>query len=148
MKKYYTILTSAFSHQDPLHLLVNMIALWFFGRPIELAIGSARLLYLYLAGAVGGFAGIWWRYKRKYWNAPLPNVLGASGATTAVFAYFICGNPWQPVLFFFVPMPAVVAGIIIFFMGTRGSDGYISHSGHLGGAVMGGVYYLMMRGIR
>ena len=136
-KRYYTIFTSAISHQDAVHLFFNMIGLWFFGRPIEAFIGGARLLGLYLTGAAGGFAAIYYKALNGRYRQQIPSVLGASAATSAIFAYFVCGNPWQPVLFFFVPMPAIVAGLVIFLLGARGHDGYISHTGHLGGAVAG-----------
>jgi len=146
-KKYYTIFTSSFSHTSAMHLFFNMVGLWFFGRHIEMILGPLGLLNLYLTGSLFGYLGVWWEYKRKYWGRPIPNHLGASGATSAIFSYFICGNPWEPVLFFFVPMPAVVAGLIIFFLGSGGYEGRVSHVGHLGGALGGAIFYFLRRGL-
>jgi rhomboid protease GluP len=50
----WRVLSSAFLHIGPAHLLVNMWALWAFGRSLEQLMGSARLLVLYALSALGG----------------------------------------------------------------------------------------------
>lgn len=145
-RRYYTIFTSAFSHQTPIHLLFNCLGIWFFGPPVEIALGALGLLNLYMLGALGGFLGIWWEFKMRYRNAQIPNVLGASAATTALFMHFAVGNPWAPVYLYFIPMPAILMTIPILAMGIHGSAGGISHSGHLGGGLAGVLYYAIKRG--
>lgn len=142
--KYYTILTSSFSHHEPLHLAFNMLGLWFFGRHIEMLLGPAALLTLYLTGAVGGYCGLWWKYKRHQWPRPIPNVMGASAATTAIFTYFVFLDPWATVIVFIFPMPAILAGLLFLSLsGGQSSAG----SGHIGGAVAGALCYLLRRRI-
>lgn len=131
-----------------LHLGFNMLGLWFFGPGIEVVIGASGLLQLYLCGALGGFAGVWWQYRGNGRRYAIPPCIGASSATSAVFMYFVAGNPWQPILFWFIPMPAILAALIIFGMGTMGSvNSSISHSGHLGGALSGGLFYILKQGL-
>src|SRR6266498_668664 len=54
--KFWQILTFQFLHSSPMpwHVLFNCLGLWFFGRPVEEALGSKRFLTLYFAS---GFAG-------------------------------------------------------------------------------------------
>src|SRR5271169_1368789 len=53
--RVYQLLTFQFLHGGLMHLLMNMIGLYFFGRAIEQMLGSAGMLKLYLAsGVVGG----------------------------------------------------------------------------------------------
>ena len=104
-------------------------------------LGPVAFLGLYAAGAYGAYHGLYATYRKKY-RAPIPITVGASGAVSAIFAYFICVKPWEPILFWFIPMPAIAAGAILLFLGTRASGrGGISHEGHLGGAIAGAAYY-------
>lgn len=50
----WRVLSAAFLHIGPVHLAVNMWALWVFGRTLELVLGRARFLVLYLVSAAGG----------------------------------------------------------------------------------------------
>ena len=49
--------------QDTMHLLGNMVGLFFFGREVGRAFGGRALLALYVAGGIGGGAAhCLWRY--------------------------------------------------------------------------------------
>lgn len=144
-QRYYTTITYSVSHNNTWHLAVNMLGLWFFGRHLELIWGSATLLKLYLAGALGGFGGLLWTYKRERRRWAIPNVLGASAATSAIFTFFVLSDPWATVVFFIFPMPAIVAGVVMLALSGSQSDG--SSSGHLGGAVAGGLCYLARKAL-
>ena len=54
--EWWRLITSAFLHSGPIHLIFNALILWWFGRSLENLIGSRRFLGLYaislLAGAV------------------------------------------------------------------------------------------------
>ena len=67
-------LTSAFVHQEALHLGVNMLSLWFLGPPLERALGRTRFLGIYLISALTGSAAVMW------FADPRTITLGASGA--------------------------------------------------------------------
>ncbi len=77
--EWYRLLTAAFSHEWLPHLLFNMLALWFFGPPLEAALGRARFLALYLLAALGGTAASY------LFLAPNQGSLGASGAIYGLF---------------------------------------------------------------
>jgi len=144
-QRYYTIVTSSVSHYNTWDLAVNMLGLWFFGRHLELLWGSATLLKLYLAGAFGGFTGVWWSCHWGGQRWAIPERLGASAATYAIYAFFMLSDPWATVILFIVPMPALVAGVVILALSNSQQD--ISNNGHLGGAVAGGLYYLARKAL-
>ncbi|MFG3095102.1 rhomboid family intramembrane serine protease [Streptomyces sp. NPDC048202] len=77
--QYYRLLTSMFLHGGYVHLLFNMLSLWWIGGPLEAALGRARYLTLYL---VCGLAGGALSYLLAAPNQPS---LGASGAIFGLF---------------------------------------------------------------
>lgn len=48
----WRLLTATFLHADPMHLLFNMLGLWFLGPPLARMWGGARFLGAYVAGGV------------------------------------------------------------------------------------------------
>jgi rhomboid protease GluP len=52
--QYWRVLSSAYLHIGPVHLLVNGYALYLLGRFVERAYGPRRTLILYTAAALGG----------------------------------------------------------------------------------------------
>ena len=55
--EWYRLLTAAFLHDGPIHLGLNMLALWWIGRPLEDYLGPVRYLLLYLVSGLAGSAG-------------------------------------------------------------------------------------------
>ncbi|MGW3110748.1 rhomboid family intramembrane serine protease [Streptomyces sp. NPDC001091] len=77
--QYYRLLTSMFLHSGYVHILFNMLSLWWIGGPLEAALGRARYLALYL---ISGLAGSALTYLLA---APDQPSLGASGAIFGLF---------------------------------------------------------------
>jgi membrane associated rhomboid family serine protease len=71
--EWYRLLTAAFLHYGPIHLAMNMLALWWIGRPLENWLGPARYLLLYLVSGLAGSAG-------ALVASPGAITVGASGA--------------------------------------------------------------------
>ncbi len=141
------VLSSAFLHGGPAHVLGNAWFLWVFGRSLEEHIGGARFLLIYMFGAVA--AGLAQVASDPGSEVPM---VGASGAISAVMgAYFVrlptrwivSLVPWVvPVL----PVPAFVFLVLWFALQvTQGMDTLGSTSGgggvawwaHAGGFVAG-----------
>jgi rhomboid protease GluP len=76
--------TYAFLHGGALHLLVNMVTLWSFGRAIIHRVGWPEFLSIYLLTAVGG-AVCYALLGRN--DAPM---VGASGALFGLAGVWIC----------------------------------------------------------
>ena len=54
MSRPWTVLTGAFLHGGIMHILFNMLSLYWVGRAIEPVLGRWRFLTLYLVSALGG----------------------------------------------------------------------------------------------
>ena len=142
---YHTFLTYSFSHINFLHMFFNMFTLYFFGRFTELAFGPKVLLHLYIIGAL--VSAFFIHTSNKQYNTSFPTV-GASGATSAILAFFIFKFPFQQILLFFFPVPAWIVGVLIFGQSLMMYDGRggISGSGHLGGLLGGFIYFMLTKG--
>jgi membrane associated rhomboid family serine protease len=138
----YRFITSGFLHADFMHLIFNMITLYFFGRLVEIYFtmyglgGKLAYLLLYFAGLI--IANIPSYIKHK--NNGHYRALGASGAVSAVVFACILFNPWDTILVMFIPMPFVLYAVIYIwyciYMSKRGGD-HINHDAHLWGSLFG-----------
>jgi membrane associated rhomboid family serine protease len=86
----WRFLTAAFLHLDsmPMHLLLNMLGLWLVGPYLELLLGPARFLGIYLLSAVGGSVGTFLLADPET-DAWLTSVVGASGAIFGLWGALI-----------------------------------------------------------
>jgi membrane associated rhomboid family serine protease len=102
----WRLLTYAFLHDthDILHIVFNMLFLWWFGSDVEDIYGSREFLTVYLLSAfLGGVA-----FCSTYWLGwTFGSVcMGASGAVTAVMVLCALHYPTRTILLFFiVPVP-------------------------------------------
>lgn len=159
--RVHTLITSAFSHIDPWHLISNMVGLYFFGTSICSAFGPEFLWKLYLSGAVAGsvfylvyhaFIATLLQAQRRQFLSMHPSQvpgLGASGAVNAVMLLDIFLFPKKTLYFdFIIPVPAILLGIFIIgkdvFRILEG-DTQISGSAHLGGAFMAAIAWARVR---
>lgn len=148
--RVWVLLTSVFSHNLLLHLLVNMVVLTSFGTPMEQIMGSGRFLrFFLLAGVVASIAHA--ATSRFLLDQPELRALGASGALAGVLMLFSFSFPKAKVLlFFFVPLPAIVAALAFVAIDVWGLIAQmgggtlpIGHGAHLGGGAFGLAYYLV-----
>lgn len=121
--EYYRLVTSMFLHLGPLHLLMNMWALWVLGRTLEAVLGPIRFLVLYLVAGLGGSVAV-------YLFSPFPGGAGASGAIFGLFsALFIILKRLRRDTSSIIPL--LVINLAISFIPG------ISLAAHLGGLVTG-----------
>lgn len=76
--QWIRVFGSGFLHFGPVHLVINMLALYFLGRDAELALGRARFVATYLLSLLGGSAAV-------MWLSPNSATAGASGAIYGLF---------------------------------------------------------------
>jgi membrane associated rhomboid family serine protease len=154
-KQWYRLLTHGFLHANWMHLIVNMMVLFFFGPHVENYLKAIlgpdmqhwyRLIFLvfYFAGII--IASLTSLFKHK--DDPWYNAVGASGAVSAVIFFFIFFNPWELIYFYgILPVPGIIMGVLYLiyshFMSRREADN-VNHDAHLTGALFGFVFPLFI----
>ena len=138
----WRLVTYQFLHADTMHLLFNMIGLYFFGTMLERTFGSKRFLIFYLVcGATGGI--VYPILVGIHLLPPLP-LIGASGAVFGVIVAAAILYPKTRVLLFFViPVSlAVIAGLFIgiSILNFLRGDNAGGECAHLAGALCGFLY--------
>lgn len=141
----WQLLTFQFLHDGLWHLLLNMVVVFFFGRPIEEALGSRRMLQLYfLSGVVGGICQVLFQVVLGLlWNKSLMfgGVVGASAGAFGLVAAFATLFPDRRItllLFFVIPLSMRAKTLLWISVGLGlfgllvPSDG-VAHAAHLGG---------------
>lgn len=145
-KQYHRFITHGFIHADGMHLLFNMMTLYFFGRVIEnfyiSKFGLMGFVGFYVLAII--FAIIPTYLQNKHHARHLS--LGASGAVSAVLFAFILFAPWQTLYFFgILPIPAILFALLYVtysIYAERRGVGNTNHSAHLFGAAFGVVVTL------
>lgn len=122
---YWRLLTAAFLHYGPFHLLTNMLALYWFGSLLEQRIGSGRFLLLYIVSGLAGSAGA------LLWS-PLAPTVGASGAIFGILGAGLVLERQRDYVFGGSALGVIVINFILTF-----SISSISKGGHIGGLVGG-----------
>jgi membrane associated rhomboid family serine protease len=142
----WRLLTYAFLH-DPhsiMHILFNMLFLFWFGRQVEDHLGSREFLTFYLVSAVLG--GLVFTAAQLAGLHRSGLALGASGAVMAVGVLAALYNPRQTILLFFL-IPIPIWFFVVFMVaqdafGLLGkTENGVAVSAHLGGAAFGFLYY-------
>jgi membrane associated rhomboid family serine protease len=98
--QWWKFLTFGLLHQDPLHLLANMLLLYFAGREVEPIVGPRHFLAIYGLGTFIGGATHWL-------VMPEHTLVGVSGGVVAVVIAFTTILPELEVttnLFFVIPL--------------------------------------------
>lgn len=146
-REYYRFITSGLIHNDYIHLIFNMIALYYFGTAIEQIFtylfgltGYAYYLSLYFLGMVVADIPTYLKYR----NFAGYNSLGASGAVSAVVFSSILFNPTARIyVYFAIGIPGFIFGILYllysFYESKRNADN-VNHDAHLYGALFGVIF--------
>lgn len=139
--KPWGLITSIFAHFGFLHLIFNMMMLFFAGKLFESYFGSYRLLAIYLLGGVTG--GLFEILAHSFVPA-LANqssvIVGASGSIMAIFIGLAFYKPNLVVsLFGLLDLKIIYLALIYIvydFLSLGLNDG-TAHFAHLGGAIIG-----------
>ena len=125
---FWQVLTSAFTHVEPWHILFNMMALYVLGPQVEAVFGRARFIAMYLFSALTASALV------MLFGTPYGATLGASGAIFGLMGAFLVvalkqrqRRGLQSILIW------LGLNVVITFMVPN-----VSWEGHLGG-LLGGI---------
>lgn len=148
VQRPWTLISYAFMHdlRGIMHILFNMLFLYWFGKLFIEYLGSAKLIALYVLGALA--AGV--TYLLVFNTIPyfkeiadFPGMVGASGAVYAVMVATATLIPDYTFFLLFLGPVRIkyIAGfyILISFLGSVGANAG-GNIAHLGGALMGYVY--------
>ncbi|WP_299236476.1 rhomboid family intramembrane serine protease [uncultured Halomonas sp.] len=130
----WRLLSPAFLHFGWMHLIFNMLWLWYFGRQVEALQGSRRMLTILLAAGIGA--------NLAQYAAGTALFGGMSGVDFALLGYVWLMSRRAPGSGFFVPQMLVVfmLGWMLFTMtdmATTVGFGNVANEAHLGGLVVG-----------
>lgn len=138
LKQIDRLLTSGFLHADMMHLIFNMLTLYFFSDIVIQFLGNVQYLIIYLLAILGGNLLTLWVYRRD----DLYSAIGASGGVSGIVFASIAIYPHLPI--YIIPFPFPIPGWIyaIIYLGfsvygMKRSIGNIGHAAHLGGCIVG-----------
>jgi membrane associated rhomboid family serine protease len=150
-KEYYRFITSGFVHKDHMHLIFNMISLYFFGAVIEQEFnmifsgrGDLYFILLYVLGIIVSDVPSFLKHK----DNPGYNSLGASGGVASIIFAFILLRPLDKIyLYFAIGIEGFILGtlylIFSYYQGRKANDN-INHDAHLFGALFGLVFIAVL----
>jgi membrane associated rhomboid family serine protease len=131
--EWWRMVSAGFLHSDPIHLLFNMVGVYFLGQLLEPALGAARFAALYAASLLAGSFG-------ALLLSPDAVTVGASGAVFGLLgaAFVIMRQRGVDPMQTFIG-PILILNVIITFAFPN-----ISIGGHLGGLVGGAIAAFLM----
>ena len=133
----WTLVTYVFLHGGFMHVVFNMLMLFFFGPRLEERLGSRTFIWFYLVCGVGGAI--------LSFATPYAMIVGASGAIFGVVVGFARYWPRENIYIWGVlPIQARVLAIfmvaISLFAGFAGARDGVAHFAHLGGLIAGWLF--------
>jgi membrane associated rhomboid family serine protease len=142
----WTIITYSFSHIDLMHILYNMLALYWFGQIFIGFTSSKKIIPLYLLGAIAGalftmFMAEFIPGLHIYRGVPM---IGASASVTAIIvAAAVLVPNYRINLLLIGEVKLIYVAIFTVFISFVNASLYSNVGGnlsHLGGALMGYVF--------
>lgn len=130
--EWWRVVTAGFLHIGPLHIALNMYALWVLGRDLETVLGRGRFLALYTLSLLGGSAAV------LLFSDPQTPVAGASGAIFGLMSGLLL-----VLLRLKQPVGQVIAVIALNLVLSRVVPN-LSIAGHIGGLLTGAVVVAVM----
>ena len=137
LQQPWTLVTYMFLHGGFMHILFNMLGLYFFGPRVEQRIGSPRFFALYMiSGITGGLL--------SFYNPVVP-IIGASGAVYGVLLAYARFWPRDQILIWGI-IPVEVRWLVLIYtvMSLLGIGGGVAHFAHLGGFLGAFLYLIWM----
>lgn len=151
---WWTPITSIFLHAGPEHLLLNMFALYFFGRVVEQELGWKKMLLIFIATGAAGDAALSTTALLGL-SSPLIPTIGASAAIFGLLGVAMFLKPMEFVIYpYIIPVPLILVALlyvlynVIAFAAilTTGQESEIAYVAHIGGLAAGIIIGLKTEG--
>lgn len=125
----WRLVTPAFIHFDPIHLILDMYWLVVFGGMIERVRGRRTMILLFLLTAIVG------NLVQLYWRGPAFG--GMSGVDAGLFGFIWISGQMDPDGGLVLPQHLVFIMLAFLMLATTGLMGPIANGAHLGGLFAG-----------
>lgn len=152
----WTLWTYSLFHGGIFHLLLNLLGLYFVGKPLEMYLGPRKLWGVYLSSV--GLGGLAWLSLHV---SSTNTLVGASAGILGLLTYFCCLYPQQPItllLFFILPIQLKPKWLILGILGVEAfgllatelkGEANVANSAHLGGILAGFMcFWLFEKGLK
>ncbi|MEM5782704.1 MAG: rhomboid family intramembrane serine protease, partial [Candidatus Aenigmatarchaeota archaeon] len=142
-QKYWTLITSIFLHADTEHLILNVIALFFFGRVVELELGRKKFLLIFFTSSIAGCFSF---LAFSFFINSFSIVIGASAAIFGLMGTAMLVKPLEFVFYpYLIPVPLILVAMLytlyniasFLLIATNIEDSNISYISHIGGLTAG-----------
>ena len=145
----YTFITYMFLHENFIHILFNLLGLYWFGKMLLYHFESDKLLGLYLFGGISGGVLYVIAYNFLPVFASVDGMLiGASASVYAILVALAVYNPNREIHLFFIgkfALKYVAAFYILLSVLSISSTNPGGNIAHLGGALWGWFYISRLR---
>jgi membrane associated rhomboid family serine protease len=154
-KRIWVFITSIFLHAEPEHLFLNMIALFFFGRVVEMELGRKKFfLVFFLSAIIGNVAFLIFSFITGSLGTI---VIGASAAIFGLLGFAMLVKPFELIFYpYLIPVPLIlvamlyalynIASFVLVASSLQESD--ISFVSHIGGLATGMIFGFKEEGSR
>ena len=140
----YRMITSGFLHADWFHFAFNMFSFWSFANFLIQEFSTINFLLIYFGSMVIGSVLTYYIHKEE----PYYSAIGASGAVMGIIYCAILLYPENSILLFgALPIPGYIFAFLYLaysIYGMKGKYDNIGHTAHLGGAVGGLLFTLLL----
>ncbi|MGW8257138.1 MAG: rhomboid family intramembrane serine protease [Thermoguttaceae bacterium] len=143
---WWQFITYGFVHSPQfMHILFNMLQLWWLGFIVEDIYGSKEFLRLYLTMLVLGSLSyalfMHFAHPQDFYQ-----LLGASGAISGVVILFVLNMPQATLMLFPIPIPVkawVIGVVLVVFnlFGASQESGNVAYGVHLAGIIFAWIYF-------
>jgi membrane associated rhomboid family serine protease len=148
----WQLLTFQFMHAGWMHIIFNSLAIYFFGRPVEIALGRRHFLTLYLlSGVLGGLVQMLFAYLMPSFDGAVVGASAGASGLVAAFAMLHWAERFS-IFIYFIPVNMtgkmlLAASLVLAFVGILTPNSGIANAAHLGGILTGGFYvHLFIQG--
>ena len=144
----WTIITYMFAHYDIMHILFNMLMLYWFGTLFLNYFTPKQFVALYLIGGIGG----WILYTLAFAFLPVLQgvsslLIGASASVMAIVIALAIKAPHYRIGLLFlgdIPLKWIAIGYIVIDLLSITGNNMGGHLAHLGGAFAGAIFATLL----
>ena len=140
----WTVITYMFTHESFMHILFNMLILYWFGQILANYLGNHRIIPIYVLGGLMGFLFYFFSYNllpagfSAFIGSPM---LGASAGVMAVVMASATIAPTHSIHLMFIGAIQIryiaIVLILLDMIGIQNGSNTGGHLAHLGGVVLG-----------